>query len=43
TRRLSAVRWGIARDIVITWVLTIPGAAAGAALMWVLLRAFIRF
>ena len=24
TRRLSAVRWGIARDIVLTWILTFP-------------------
>lgn len=24
TRRLSAVRWGIAKDIVLTWVLTFP-------------------
>jgi inorganic phosphate transporter, PiT family len=27
TRRLSAVRWGIARNIVAAWVLTIPMAA----------------
>src|SRR5215203_6171292 len=33
TRRLSAVRWGVARQIVWAWVLTIPAAAAiGAAL-----------
>src|ERR1700688_1366062 len=32
TRRLSAVRWGVTRRIVIAWVLTIPGAAVvGAA------------
>jgi len=24
TRRLSAVRWGIARNIVLTWILTFP-------------------
>jgi PiT family inorganic phosphate transporter len=24
TKRLSAVRWGIARDIVLTWILTFP-------------------
>jgi PiT family inorganic phosphate transporter len=24
TRRLSAVRWGIARDIVLTWIATFP-------------------
>ena len=32
TRRLSAVRWGVARQIVWAWVLTIPAAGAiGAA------------
>jgi PiT family inorganic phosphate transporter len=35
TRRLSAVRWGVAGDIVVAWVLTIPMAAAvAAALYW---------
>jgi PiT family inorganic phosphate transporter len=34
TRRLSAVRWGVARQIVWAWVLTIPAAAAiGANLL----------
>ena len=28
TRRLSAVRWGVARRIVWAWVLTIPGLGA---------------
>lgn len=32
TRRLSAVRWGIAKDIVVAWILTIPAAAAVGAL-----------
>ena len=32
TRRLSAVRWGVAGNIVFAWVLTIPAAAAVAAL-----------
>jgi PiT family inorganic phosphate transporter len=31
TRRLSAVRWGVARTIVTAWVLTIPAAALVAA------------
>ena len=31
TKRLSAVRWGIAGNIVIAWVLTIPAAALVAA------------
>ncbi len=38
TRRFSAVRWGVAGNIVVAWVLTIPGAAAVAALAWVILR-----
>jgi PiT family inorganic phosphate transporter len=32
TRRLSAVRWGVATSIVVAWVLTLPAAAAIAAL-----------
>jgi PiT family inorganic phosphate transporter len=32
TKRLSAVRWGVAGNIVIAWVLTIPMAALVAAL-----------
>jgi PiT family inorganic phosphate transporter len=31
TQRLSAVRWGVAGNIVLAWVLTIPAAAAVAA------------
>jgi PiT family inorganic phosphate transporter len=31
TRRLSAVRWGVARSIAAAWVLTIPAAALVAA------------
>ena len=38
TRRLSAVRWGVAGNIVGAWVLTIPASAGVAALMWLLLR-----
>jgi len=34
TKRLSAVRWGVAGNIVFAWVLTIPASAAVAALMW---------
>ncbi len=34
TRRLSAVRWGIAGNSVLAWVLSIPAAAGAAALMW---------
>jgi len=41
TRRLSAVRWGVAGNIVFAWVLTIPAAGAVAALVWALLHALI--
>jgi inorganic phosphate transporter, PiT family len=35
TRRLSAVRWGVARQIVWAWVLTIPASGAiGAICYW---------
>jgi inorganic phosphate transporter, PiT family len=33
TRRASAVRWGVAADIAVAWVLTIPMAAAVAAVL----------
>jgi PiT family inorganic phosphate transporter len=38
TRRLSAVRWGVAGQIVWAWVLTIPAAAGIAALTYTLLE-----
>jgi PiT family inorganic phosphate transporter len=38
TRRLSAVRWGVARTIVTAWVLTIPAAALVAAAFYELSR-----
>jgi PiT family inorganic phosphate transporter len=34
TTRLSAVRWGVAADIVAAWVLTIPAAAVVAAVVY---------
>jgi PiT family inorganic phosphate transporter len=34
TKRLSAVRWGVAGNIVMAWVLTIPAAAAVSAAVW---------
>jgi PiT family inorganic phosphate transporter len=39
TRRLSAVRWGVARQIVWAWVLTIPASAVIAAVSYYLLLA----
>ena len=36
TRRFSAVRWGVAGNIVVAWFLTLPAAAAvSAVLYWV--------
>ena len=37
TRRLSAVRWGIAGQIVWAWILTIPMSAGIAAVTWYIL------
>jgi PiT family inorganic phosphate transporter len=34
TQRLSAVRWGVAGNIFVAWVLTIPAAALVAALIY---------
>jgi len=41
-RRLSAVRWGVARTIIIAWILTIPASAVVAALVWLAASAFAR-
>ncbi|HKT02895.1 MAG TPA: inorganic phosphate transporter [Rugosimonospora sp.] len=38
TKRLSAVRWGVASNIVTAWILTFPAAAAVAALVYLVLR-----
>jgi PiT family inorganic phosphate transporter len=37
TQRLSAVRWGIAGNIVWAWILTIPLSALIAAIVWLVL------
>ena len=36
TKRLSAVRWGVAKNIVTGWMLTFPGAGLVAALVYAL-------
>src|ERR687889_113697 len=36
TRRLSAVRWGVAGNIVVAWVVTLPAAGIGAAVAYFL-------
>ncbi len=39
-KRLSAVRWGVAGNIVVAWLLTLPAAAAIGALTYGLTRIF---
>jgi len=39
-KRLSAVRWGVAGNIIIAWILTLPAAAAGGALVYGVTRIF---
>ena len=39
TRRLSAVRWGVARQIVWAWILTIPASASIGAVSYLIIRA----
>jgi PiT family inorganic phosphate transporter len=34
TRRFSAVRWGVAGNIIVAWVLTLPAAALVAAICY---------
>jgi PiT family inorganic phosphate transporter len=42
TRRLSAVKWGVAGTILWAWVLTIPAAAGIAALLFLIARIFLK-
>jgi PiT family inorganic phosphate transporter len=42
TRRLRAVRWGVAREVVLAWVLTIPGAGASAWIVYLILHGLLR-
>jgi inorganic phosphate transporter, PiT family len=39
-RRLSAVRWNVASDIVVAWIVTLPATAIAGALFYLLARAF---
>jgi PiT family inorganic phosphate transporter len=41
TRRISAVRWGVARRIVWAWILTIPAAAGVSMLTFWVIRLFV--
>jgi PiT family inorganic phosphate transporter len=40
THGLSAVRWGVARNIIIAWIVTIPASAAMAWATWALIGVF---
>ncbi|MBA2719448.1 MAG: inorganic phosphate transporter [Chloroflexi bacterium] len=39
--RLSAVRWGVAGNIVVAWILTIPASGLAAAVAYVLISPFL--
>ncbi len=41
TRRLSAVRWGVAGNIVVAWIVTLPAAGAVAAVAFFLTNAIV--
>lgn len=40
-KRLSAVRWGVTKNLLIAWILTIPVSAALAALIYLIVKLFI--
>jgi PiT family inorganic phosphate transporter len=42
TKRLSAVRWGVTKDLLIAWILTIPVSGILAALIFLVVRLFVR-
>jgi PiT family inorganic phosphate transporter len=39
--RLSAVRWGVAGNIIIAWILTIPASGLAAASAYLVLDLFL--
>jgi PiT family inorganic phosphate transporter len=39
-RRASAVRWGVAGNVMIAWVITIPASASVAAIFYFIASAF---
>jgi PiT family inorganic phosphate transporter len=41
TRRLSSVRWGVAREVVLAWVLTVPGAAVMGWVAYLIVHAIV--
>jgi PiT family inorganic phosphate transporter len=38
SKRVSAVRWGVARNMIVAWILTIPVSALVAAVVYGVLR-----
>jgi PiT family inorganic phosphate transporter len=40
TKRLSAVRWGVAGNLIIAWVLTIPASGTIGAICFLILDLF---
>jgi PiT family inorganic phosphate transporter len=41
SERLSAVRWGVAGNIVVAWILTLPASALAAGIAYVLISPFL--
>jgi len=41
TKRLSAVRWGVTKDLLIAWILTIPVSGLLAALIFLVMNLFV--
>jgi PiT family inorganic phosphate transporter len=39
-RRVSAVRWNVAKDIVVAWILTMPATGLIGAGLYLLVRSF---
>jgi PiT family inorganic phosphate transporter len=39
-RRASAVRWGVARNVMVAWIITIPASAIVAALFYYLISGY---
>jgi PiT family inorganic phosphate transporter len=37
-QRVSAVRWGVAKNIMLAWLITIPASAVMAALSFLVIR-----
>jgi len=42
TKRLSAVRWGVTKNLLVAWILTIPISALLAALIFLIAQLFVR-